>query len=151
MANRRLQQVQQTFNQERKQPEAEITSLIRVRGRLHAQLQQTPETLEIAWRGLDFAKGDIIAFAPDESCIDSVQSVRALVGRFQQYDDTIEKPLDEAQEWKQKFESVLKSERQRLVVRLEREKKAATALENEVRLLRIRKNELTATQRVVEA
>jgi HAMP domain-containing protein len=151
MINHRLEQVQQTFDEERKQLEGEITALIRERGRLQAQLKQAPGSTETSWHALDFAKGDTVAFPPDEGRIDSIRSVRAIIARFQQHDDAVKKALEDAQDRKQKFDSELRGERQRLIVRLERDKKAVTALENDVRMLRIRKDELISAQRISEA
>jgi hypothetical protein len=73
------------------------------------------------------------------------------VSRFQAHEETVKKSIEEIQERKSQREADLKSERQRMVVRLEREKKAVDALENEVRMLRIRKDELLGVQRVAEA
>jgi DNA repair exonuclease SbcCD ATPase subunit len=146
MLRRRLQQVSQQFEQEKKQLEGEITGLIRARAKLRAQVSSANE------EALDFQRpAVIVSIKPDDSKADAVRSVRGMMGRFQQTDDGMKQRMNELKDQKMKYDSELKLEKQRLVLQLEKEHKTLNSLDDETRLLKIRRDELVARLRVTDS
>lgn len=141
----RLTQLQQQFDQQKKQLESEITVLIRVRNRLRLEMDGT-------WSGqgrfgainLDFDKERIVSnLAPtDDNDSGAVWTVNGMVQRFKKVDKRLEEKMIEFRELKNKCEGETRVETERINTVLEKEKARSMSLEDDIRLLRIRKAEL---------